>query len=74
MPLHASRLTLRLPTSGFGAVLRKQPFLFLDITVDHAHAIAELPLHHRDPFDRMRIAQAGSEGLVILTHDEHFKS
>ncbi len=41
------------------------------ITVDpnHCRAMATLPLHHRDPFDRMLIAQARSEGLGILTRD-----
>jgi PIN domain nuclease of toxin-antitoxin system len=63
---------LELP-ADFGDVLRAQPFLFLDIAVNHANAIAELPDHHRDPFDRMRIAQAGTENLVVVTHDKHFK-
>lgn len=58
----------------FGQVLQAQPFLFLDITVAHANAIAALPPHHRDPFDRMLVAQAGVERLVIVTHDERFKS
>jgi PIN domain nuclease of toxin-antitoxin system len=33
-----------------------------------------LPLHHRDPFDRMLIAQAIEEGLTILTRDRSFKA
>jgi PIN domain nuclease of toxin-antitoxin system len=36
----------------------------------HAHAVKDLPLIHRDPFDRMLIAQAQSDGLTLLTHDE----
>lgn len=55
--------------ADFEAVLNAQPFLFLDITVDHAHAVGELPFHHRDPFDRMLIAQAGVERLTLVTHD-----
>ncbi len=39
--------------------------------VDKA-AAGRLPMHHRDPFDRMLIAQAQAEGLQILTKDEHF--
>ena len=42
--------------------------------VEHAHAfeVAELPQHHRDPFDRMLIAQARVERVPILTADEQF--
>lgn len=45
------------------------------IAVDHAHAlhVAALPQHHRDPFDRLLIAQAQLEGLVILTADPSFE-
>jgi PIN domain nuclease of toxin-antitoxin system len=33
----------------------------------HATCVTELPLHHRDPFDRTRIARARIEGLAIMT-------
>lgn len=46
----------------------------LDITSEHAHAVAELPDHHRDPFDRMLIAQAASEKLTLVTADSRFES
>lgn len=42
----------------------------LPITADHAHAAAHLPLHHRDPFDRMLVAQAQLEGLVLVSKDD----
>ena len=38
----------------------------------HTLAVAELPCHHRDPFDRMLIAQALEENLVLLTDDRIF--
>jgi PIN domain nuclease of toxin-antitoxin system len=41
----------------------------VDITHGHALAAAELPLHHRDPFDRMLVAQARLEGMTLLTTD-----
>jgi PIN domain nuclease of toxin-antitoxin system len=41
----------------------------LDITHSHVAALEKLPNHHRDPFDRMLIAQAQAEGLVLLTAD-----
>ncbi len=44
----------------------------LSITARHAHATASLPLHHRDPFDRLLIAQAKLEGCAIVTRDPAF--
>jgi PIN domain nuclease of toxin-antitoxin system len=44
----------------------------LGVAPEHGLAIAELPLHHRDPFDRLLIAQARSEGLTIVTADPQF--
>jgi len=45
----------------------------LDITVEHAHAVRVLPIHHRDPFDRMLVAQAKVEGFTLVTHDVRLK-
>jgi PIN domain nuclease of toxin-antitoxin system len=42
----------------------------LPITLDHAAAVALLPWHHRDPFDRMLVAQAVTERAVIVSQDE----
>lgn len=44
---------------------------FRELPVTHAHAIAagRLPVHHRDPFDRMLVAQAMVEGLTLVTRD-----
>lgn len=39
------------------------------MTGDHARALADIPLHHRDPFDRMLVAQARHEGLTLVTAD-----
>jgi PIN domain nuclease of toxin-antitoxin system len=44
-------------------------FAELAIEVDHAIASAELPKHHRDPFDRLLIAQARLEQLTLVTND-----
>ena len=41
----------------------------LAITLDHADAAGALPQHHRDPFDRMLVAQARVEGLTLVTRD-----
>jgi PIN domain nuclease of toxin-antitoxin system len=48
-------------------------FTWLPITERHARAAARLPLHHRDPFDRMLIAQARLEGHTIITRDDVFR-
>ena len=59
---------LKVP-SNFRSVLQQQAFEFLDITSEHSFAVGDLPDHHRDPFDRMLIAQARIEGLTMVTHD-----
>lgn len=43
----------------------------LSFTLEHAAAVARLPLHHRDPYDRALLAQALVEPLILLTHDEN---
>ena len=58
---------------NFRQVMEQQPFEFLAITIEHAHAVGDLPAVHRDPFDRMLIAQAKTEGFTILTRDRFFK-
>lgn len=63
---------LKIPRN-FRKVLDEQPFEMLSITAEHAYAVGELPAHHRDPFDRMLIAQAKVEGLTIVTRDDHLK-
>ena len=46
----------------------------LAITARHADATGPLPYHHRDPFDRLLIAQAKLEGCAIVTGDAAFKA
>ncbi len=46
----------------------------LPITVPHLMQVQSLPLHHRDPFDRMMIAQALKESLTIVTRDRAFRA
>lgn len=54
------------------AACNEAGFAPLPITVDLAAAIRTLPLHHRDPFDRMLITQAMCEELVLITRDATF--
>jgi PIN domain nuclease of toxin-antitoxin system len=55
--------------SNFRQVLDRQPFEMLAITAEQAHAVGDLPAHHRDPFDRMLVAQAMVERLTMVTRD-----
>lgn len=42
----------------------------LPVTLDHAAAVEHLPWHHRDPFDRLLLAQAQVEGATLVTSDQ----
>ncbi|MBI4892004.1 MAG: type II toxin-antitoxin system VapC family toxin [Acidobacteria bacterium] len=59
---------LRLPPE-FDEVLAAQPFEALPLTAAHARELGSLPWLHRDPFDRMLVAQAISARLTLLTAD-----
>jgi PIN domain nuclease of toxin-antitoxin system len=54
--------------------IRVSGFSGLAITIEHARAAANLPAHHRDPFDRMLIAQAAAEGMRVVTRDSSFSA
>ena len=41
----------------------------LPVSLDHAAAVEHLPWHHRDPFDRILVAQAAIEGAALVSHD-----
>jgi len=49
--------------------VRDMGFREVPVTSNHGILAARLPLHHRDPFDRMLIAQASLEGLTLVTRD-----
>jgi PIN domain nuclease of toxin-antitoxin system len=60
---------LQLP-ADFGERMAGESFESLPLLADHTREVASLPWHHRDPFDRMLIAQAQAAGLTFLTADE----
>lgn len=64
---------LQIPEPASAAALRLG-FEPLPISFTHAEAIAKLPPLHRDPFDRMLVAQARTEGLTLVTHDPAIRS
>jgi PIN domain nuclease of toxin-antitoxin system len=64
------RLRLREP---IGATLIADDFTELAVTLKHTEEFLRMPRHHGDPFDRMLVAQARSEGATIVTHDRAFE-
>jgi PIN domain nuclease of toxin-antitoxin system len=67
------KLNLGVPYRGFiRRHMERNNFELLPITDDHLAGVAELPFHHRDPFDRLLVAQARVEGVSIITSDSTF--
>lgn len=60
---------LRIDMTEIMPRLAEAGFVPLAVSWDHARAVHDLPHHHRDPFDRMLVAQAVTEPLRLLTHD-----
>jgi PIN domain nuclease of toxin-antitoxin system len=60
------------PTRTVEQAAEESGFLQLPVTFRHAERVGALPPHHRDPFDRMLIAQAGVEELTLVTRDTVF--
>lgn len=56
----------------FTRQLAMNDIALLPISLRHTAAVCTLPFHHRDPFDRLLIAQAQVEGIPILSHDAAF--
>ena len=63
---------LEVPAADVAAEAGAQGFTELVITSTHAVRAGRLPMHHRDPFDRMLIGQALSEGLTVVKADALF--
>ena len=61
------------PRSLIPKVMREQALRPLEVTHAHALAVAELPDHHRDPFDRLLVAQSRLEKLPIVSADRIFE-
>jgi PIN domain nuclease of toxin-antitoxin system len=54
---------------GWARTLARLDFDALPVTAIHAEAVEHLPWHHRDPFDRLLVAQATSERLALVSAD-----
>ena len=55
---------------AISAILHRSPWDILPLAAEHLSALVELPTLHKDPFDRLLIAQAKHEGMTIVTADE----
>jgi PIN domain nuclease of toxin-antitoxin system len=64
-------LTLGRP---FADLLQTHGMTELPVTIRHGEAVRNLPHHHRDPFDRLLVAQATVEGLILVTGDRQLLS
>ena len=54
-------------------MLKDNEFQVLGVTADHGLKVGDLPYHHKDPFDRILIAQALCERLMVISRDDKFK-
>jgi PIN domain nuclease of toxin-antitoxin system len=64
-----ARKDFRVDLASLQSVLPDMDFIELPVTAAHAAGITKLPLIHRDPFDRLLIAQSIAEPLTLLTND-----
>ena len=61
------------PASYVPSRLAMQGIQNLPVLTKHALAVYDLPMHHADPFDRLLVAQARTESMVLLTSDKMFR-
>ncbi len=72
LKLKINKLQLAVSLSELLNVLKQDGLESLAFQWDHACVAGELPLHHQDPFDRGLIAQAVTEPMHLMTHDDWF--
>lgn len=63
------KLEINYPLQDLRNAVIEKGFVFLSVTESHGLGVTTLPFHHKDPFDRMLIAQAKAENLTIITKD-----
>jgi len=64
---------LRMPAGIVRQAMQDMMVRVLPFTADHGYRLFELPLHHRDPFDRQIVAQALCENVPLITPDERLR-
>lgn len=72
---HGARVELSVPVARFVPdQLARNGFEPLPVSIAHALAVADLPHHHADPFDRLLVAQAMSERMTLVSGDERVRA
>ncbi len=66
------KLTLQKSLAEIIEKMREEQIEFLPISIDHILKLDDLPYHHRDPFDRLLIAQSFIENIPIISSDSLF--
>jgi PIN domain nuclease of toxin-antitoxin system len=72
MAIKRAKDKLDIPDNLLGT-MEQRGFVELPVSARQGLIAGALPPHHRDPFDRMLVAQAQSEGLTLVTHDERIR-
>ncbi len=71
--LNIGKLQMNISFEQLRMLILENGFEILPLKIEHTKEIINLPLHHRDPFDRLIISQATVENMIILSRDENFK-
>ncbi len=66
------KLKIKYPFKDVLGQIEKNGFEILPIAFEHTELLSRLEFYHRDPFDRLLIAQAISEDIAIISKDSHF--
>jgi len=69
---NSGKLEISALLDGFESKLAEEGMLVLPISFDHALRAGALPNHHKDPFDRMLVAQAQADGFSVISNDTIF--
>lgn len=73
--LRSGKLSIKFPLDHFiNTAIGKHELKLLPVALLHIYQTQLLPLHHRDPFDRLIIAQSLSENIPVITSDSIFKA
>ncbi|PPD44693.1 MAG: PIN domain nuclease [Methylobacter sp.] len=71
--LQLKKLTLTTSLADMVTLQQNNGISILPITIDHIVSLDTIPLHHKDPFDRLVIAQATIENAILLSKDTKFQ-
>jgi PIN domain nuclease of toxin-antitoxin system len=70
--IQLGKLMLRVPLEHVIEDQRSGGMRILGVRLPHIYGLQQLPRHHGDPFDRLLIAQARTEGMTLISHDHVF--